>query len=102
MVIGLPMGKPPSPALANSLAVFQMDKWFMANPIMRKYIMDAEMFQEVDARENRRSKRAPPVLNRNLEDGPASIYTIRTRSRRVNTGQALVYKIFYIRHKLRF
>ena len=74
----------------------------MANPIMRKYIMDAEMFQEVDARENRRSKRAPPVLNRNLEDGPASIYTIRTRSRRVNTGQALVYKIFYIRHKLRF
>ena len=64
--------------------------------------MDAEMFQEVDAREKRRSKRAPPVLNRNLEDGPASIYTIRTRSRRVNTGQALVYKIFYIRHKLRF
>ena len=34
--------------------------------------------------------RHPPVLNRNLEDGPASIYTIRTRSRRVNTGQALV------------
>eukprot|EP00942_MAST-04A_sp_MAST-4A-sp1_P011266 g11266.t1 len=37
--LGLPMGKPPSPALANSLAVFQMDKWFLTNPIMRKYIL---------------------------------------------------------------
>ena len=27
---------------------------------------------------------------RNIQDGPASIYTIRTRSRRVNNGQALV------------
>ena len=52
--------------------------------------LDAEQLQEVDAREIRRAKRAPPILNRNIQDGPASIYTIRTRSRRVNNGQALV------------
>ena len=54
------------------------------------HVFDQDSFQEVGAREIRRAKRSPPILNRNIEDGPASIYTIRTRSRRVNNGQALV------------